>query len=87
VSNIGWEQPNWFALLGDDAGYKPSFRHTNWFQPVGRECNLVLTKAGVIDLTPFAKIELKGTDASRFMDYLCANSLPQVRLNIYSQIV
>jgi len=26
----GWEQPNWFALPGDQAGYLPSFRRTNW---------------------------------------------------------
>ena len=26
----GWEQPNWFALPGDQPGYIPSFRRTNW---------------------------------------------------------
>jgi len=26
----GWEQPNWFALPGDEPGYVPSFRRTNW---------------------------------------------------------
>jgi len=26
----GWEQPNWFALSGDQPGYVPSFRRTNW---------------------------------------------------------
>ena len=26
----GWEQPNWFALAGDQPGYIPSFRRTNW---------------------------------------------------------
>ena len=26
----GWEQPNWFALPGDQPGYVPSFRRTNW---------------------------------------------------------
>jgi len=75
----GWEQPNWFALSGDEAGYRPSFRRTNWFKPVGRECELVLTKAGIIDLTPFGKIEIQGPDASQFVDYLCANHVPEVR--------
>lgn len=74
----GWEQPNWFALSGDEAGYRPSFRRTNWFKPVGRECELVLTKAGIIDLTPFGKIEIQGPDASQFVDYLCANHVPEV---------
>ena len=78
ASSSGWEQPNWFALPGDEAGYKPSFSRTNWFEPVGRECDLVLTRAGVIDLTPFGKIEVKGRDANRFMDCISANSLPKV---------
>ncbi|XP_019632268.1 PREDICTED: dimethylglycine dehydrogenase, mitochondrial-like [Branchiostoma belcheri] len=73
----GWEQPNWFAKEGDTPGYRPSFRRTNWFYPVGRECELVLSKAGVIDLTPFGKFEVGGPDAARLLDYLFANNLPQ----------
>ncbi|XP_078608575.1 dimethylglycine dehydrogenase, mitochondrial-like [Branchiostoma floridae x Branchiostoma japonicum] len=74
----GWEQPNWFAKEGDTPGYRPSFRRTNWFHPVGRECELVLSRAGVIDLTPFGKLEVSGPDAARLLDYLFANELPQV---------
>ncbi|XP_033120611.1 dimethylglycine dehydrogenase, mitochondrial-like [Anneissia japonica] len=76
--HAGWEQPNWFALEGDEAGYKPSFRRTNWHHPVLRECELVKTKAGVIDLTPFAKFEVSGKDASKYLDYLVANKLPKI---------
>ncbi|XP_078379447.1 dimethylglycine dehydrogenase, mitochondrial-like [Oculina patagonica] len=74
----GWEQPNWFALPGDEPGYKPSFRRTNWFEPVGRECNMVLNKVGIIDLSPYGKIEVKGKDASAFMDMIFANELPKM---------
>ncbi|CAH3156069.1 unnamed protein product [Porites lobata] len=76
--HVGWEQPNWFALPGDEAGYKPSFRRTNWFEPVGREYDLVLNKVGIIDLTPFGKFEVKGKDASKFLDFMVANVLPKV---------
>ncbi|XP_013400474.1 dimethylglycine dehydrogenase, mitochondrial isoform X1 [Lingula anatina] len=76
--HAGWEQPHWFALPGDTAGYYPSFRRTNWFDPVGRESELVRTKAGIIDLTPFAKIEVKGNDAHKYIDHLCANAVPKV---------
>ena len=75
----GWEQPNWFALDGDEPGYKPSFRRTNWFEPVGRECDLVLNKVGVIDLSPCAKIEVTGNGAGSFLDVIFANELPKVR--------
>ena len=74
-----WEQPNWFALDGDEPGYKPSFRRTNWFEPVGRECDLVLNKVGVIDLSPCAKIEVTGNGAGSFLDVIFANELPKVR--------
>lgn len=77
--HVGWEQPNWFALSGDDGGYKPSFRRTNWFEPVGREYELVLNKVGVIDLTPFGKFEVKGKDATKFMDIMVAYVLPKVK--------
>ena len=76
--HVGWEQPNWFALPGDEAGYRPSFRRTNWFEPVGREYDLVLNKVGIIDLTPFGKFEVKGKDASKFLDFMVANVLPKV---------
>ena len=75
---LGWEVPHWYALPGDDGSYKPSFRRTNWFEPVGRECEMVMNRAGLIDLTPFGKIEVKGPDASKFIDYMCANTVPKV---------
>ena len=75
----GWEQPNWFALDSDEPGYKPSFRRTNWFEPVGRECDLVLNKVGVIDLSPCAKIEVTGSGVGSFLDVIFANELPKVR--------
>lgn len=74
--HAGWEQPTWFSKPGDDIGYKPSFRRTNWFKPVGRECELVMTKAGVIDLSPFGKFKVQGPDAAKFLDYVVANKLP-----------
>lgn len=78
----GWEQPNWFAHSGDEPGFKPSFRRTNWFEPVGRECDLVLSKVGIIDLTPYGKIEVKGRDAADFLDRVFANELPKVSIVI-----
>ena len=76
----GWEQPNWFAGPGDEPGYRPSFRRTNWFEPVGRECELVLSKVGIIDLSPYGKIEVKGKGAATFMDMVFANELPEVNI-------
>uniref|UniRef100_A0A673IFK3 Dimethylglycine dehydrogenase, mitochondrial n=1 Tax=Sinocyclocheilus rhinocerous TaxID=307959 RepID=A0A673IFK3_9TELE len=76
--HAGWEQPHYFHKPGDDSGYKPSFRRTNWFGPVGRECKLVMEGVGVIDLSPFGKIIVKGEDSHRLLDRLFANTLPKV---------
>ena len=76
----GWEQPNWFAGPGDEPGCRPSFRRTNWFEPVGRECELVLSKVGIIDLSPYGKIEIKGKDAASFVDMVFANELLEVTI-------
>lgn len=59
---------------------RPSFRRTNWFKPVGRECKLVMEKVGVIDLTPFGKFTVKGKDSHRLLDRLFANTMPKVTL-------
>ncbi|XP_054843125.1 dimethylglycine dehydrogenase, mitochondrial isoform X2 [Eublepharis macularius] len=76
--HAGWEQPHWFYKPGDDIGYKPSFRRTNWFEPVGREYSQVMEKVGVIDLTPFGKFSIKGSDSVRLLDRLFANVIPKV---------
>lgn len=76
--HAGWEQPNWFVKEGDTAGYKPSFRRTNWFEPVGRECRMVRNRGGIVDLSPFGKFELSGPDAETLLDRLVANKLPKV---------
>ena len=75
----GWEQANWFSLPGDEPGYKPSFRRTNWFEPVGRECDVVTNRVGVIDLTSHGKFDVRGKEAAAFLDVMFANSLPEVR--------
>jgi len=83
----GWEQPNWFAGPGDEPGYRPSFRRTNWFEPVGRECELVLKRVGMIDLSTYGKIEVNGKDASSFLDMVFANELPKPGHSVISYML
>jgi dimethylglycine dehydrogenase len=85
--HAGWEQPNWFALAGDEAGYHPSYRRTNWFEPVKREREMVTTTAGVIDLSPFGKIDVCGPDACRLLDHLTANELPSVGRTVITHML
>lgn len=70
----GWERANWFAS-GDEA-HTLSFHRTEWFDAVAREVSAVSGHAGVIDLSGFSKLVVRGADAARFLDRLCANRLP-----------
>ena len=73
----GWERPNWFAPPGVEAADRPSFRRANWFEPVGAECRAVRERVGLLDMTSFAKFEVRGPGAEAFLDRLVANRLPQ----------
>ena len=43
-----------------------------------REYKLVSEKVGIIDLTPFAKINVSGPDARPYLDYLLAGTVPKI---------
>jgi len=72
----GWEQPRWFARpgLAQDDDY--SFRRAKWFDSVAAECRAVEERVGVMDLTAFGKIELKGRDSESFLNRMIANRVP-----------
>ncbi len=70
----GWERPKWFSLDGREE--KCGFRHTNIFEVVGEECRAVRERVGIMDMSSFAKFEVSGKDAARFLDRIVANRLP-----------
>ncbi len=72
----GWERPNWFSdKTGDEA--VPSFRRSNWFSPVARECGTVTNAVGLADMSFLSKFEVKGADARAFVDSIGANRAPE----------
>lgn len=75
-ARFGWERPLWFAKQGGPTEDEYSFRRGNWHAAVGEECKAVRSRVGVLDQTSFAKYEVSGPGAERFLDRLCANKLP-----------
>ena len=71
----GFERPKWFSPDGriETLG----FRRSNTFDLVGQECRTVAERVGIADLTSFAKYEVSGRDAVRFIDRVLANRLPR----------
>jgi dimethylglycine dehydrogenase len=71
----GWERPVWFRR-GAAAREEYSYRRASWHDAVRFECEAVRTGVGVLDQTSFAKFEVSGGGAERYLDRLCANALP-----------
>ncbi len=72
---MGWERVRWFDTSGKGERY--SFRRSNWWEPVRQECQAVRERVGLMDLSTFAKFELKGWGTASFLDRVCANRIPR----------
>ena len=70
----GWERPKWFSLDGREE--EIGFRHNNTFEVVAEECHAVRERVGVLDLSSFAKYEVRGKDAETFLNRISANQMP-----------
>ncbi|HLW26527.1 MAG TPA: FAD-dependent oxidoreductase [Kiloniellales bacterium] len=73
--NAGWEHPLWFA---DRPGASDThgFTRQNWWEPVGAECRMLRERAGIIDISNFAKYICKGPSAADWLDAVFANRMP-----------
>ncbi len=56
---------------------KYSFRRSNYFEFVGRECRHVQEKVGLLDMSAFSKFEVKGPGAAAWLNRLFANRIPK----------
>lgn len=56
-----------------------SFRRSNYFEHVGRECRNVHENVGLLDMSAFAKIEVSGSGARDWLDSILANRIPKKR--------
>ncbi len=74
--NAGWEHPLWFADT-PDATETNGFTRQNWWEPVGAECRMLRDKAGIIDISNFAKYICKGPDAEDWLNAVFANTMPR----------
>ncbi|MDX1512749.1 MAG: FAD-dependent oxidoreductase [Gammaproteobacteria bacterium] len=75
AETFGWERAKWFSKDGEAEQY--GYRRGNWFEAVAEECRAVAERAGVLELSAFAKYEVRGRDAEAFLNRLCANRMPR----------
>ena len=74
--NYGWEHPLWFADA-PGAVETNGFNRQNWWAPVGAECRMLREKAGIIDISNFAKYRVKGPGAEDWLNAVFANTMPK----------
>ncbi len=74
--NYGWEHPQWFA---GEPGTEDTngFTRQNWWGPVGEECRMLRERAGIIDISNFAKYRVKGAGAEDWLNAVFANNMPK----------
>ena len=73
----GWERPNWFTGAQGGRNAALTFRRPAWFDQVAGECEAASQRVTVADLSAFAKFEVAGPGAERFMEELGANTPPR----------
>ncbi|QEX17860.1 glycine cleavage system protein T [Hypericibacter terrae] len=71
---FGWERARWYDKSGKGETY--SFKRSNWWDAVKAECKAVRERVGLMDLSTFAKFDVKGADAPAFLERICANKIP-----------
>ena len=72
--NYGWEHPAYFdAGTPDSAG----FTRQPWWDVVGREARMLRDRAGIIDISNFAKYRVAGPGAEDWLNAMFANRMPR----------
>ncbi|OWU83584.1 dehydrogenase [Oceanicola sp. 22II-s10i] len=74
--NYGWEHPLWFAGA-PGVTETLGFTRQNWWEPVGQEARMLREKAGIIDISNFAKYRVQGPGAEDWLNALFANRMPK----------
>jgi len=71
--NYGWEHPLYFdAGVPDSAG----FIRQPWWDSVGREARMLRDRAGIVDISNFAKYRVAGPGAEDWLNAIFANRMP-----------
>ena len=74
--NFGWEHPLWYAPEGVVAEDSYGFERQDWWHHVGAECRALRSGVGIIDVSNFAKYEIRGAGAACWLNQVVANRVP-----------
>ena len=74
--NYGWEHPLWFAGEGVEAKEDYGFERQDWHEAVKAECEALRSSVGMLDVSNYAKYEIRGPGCGEWLDRIVANNVP-----------
>ncbi len=74
--SYGYEHPLWYAGEGVEAKEEYGFERQNSFEAVAAECQALRSSVGVLDVSNFAKYEIKGEGSANWLNRVVANHVP-----------
>ncbi|MGA7539836.1 MAG: FAD-dependent oxidoreductase [Steroidobacteraceae bacterium] len=77
-ANFGLEHALWFAPQGVPPTETPSYRRSEAFPFVARECRAVRSTVGIYETTNYGKYEVAGRGARSWLDRVLASRIPPV---------
>jgi 4-methylaminobutanoate oxidase (formaldehyde-forming) len=87
----GWERANWFRSNEDEAfeDLRPrGWAGRHWSTAIPAEVLATRERGGLFDESSFAKLEVSGPDACRFLQRICANDIDRkVGRVVYTQLL
>jgi dimethylglycine dehydrogenase len=76
-ASFGLEHALWFAPPGTAAQEEVTYRRSNAHDPVAAECRAVRNAVGLLEIATFARYEVSGPGAAKWLDYILANRVPR----------
>jgi len=74
--NYGWEHPLYYGQPVGSEDVTEGFTRQGWWDQVGTECRMLRDRAGIIDISNFAKYRVAGPGAEDWLNGLFANRMP-----------
>ena len=75
--NYGWEHPLYYGYPKGATDNTEGFTRQDWWEQVGTECRMLRDRAGIIDISNFAKYRVTGAKAEEWLNALFANRMPK----------
>ena len=71
----GWERPLWFGRNEEERAISYSYGDQSWWPMAEREVHGMSAAVGLLELSPFTKIDVVGEQAKESLQWLCTSNI------------